>query len=83
RKICHQVAVMEAGKIVEQGPVREVFRKPKEKMTKEFVKQITETDETVEAVDHMLADYPEGQLVQLTFVGEEAERPLITQLIRH
>ncbi|MDT8860142.1 methionine ABC transporter ATP-binding protein [Alkalihalobacillus sp. MEB130] len=82
RKICDQVAVMEAGKIVEQGPVIEVFRKPKEKMTKEFVKQITVTDETVDAVEHMLADYPNGHVVQMTFVGEEAERPLITQLIR-
>ncbi|GAE33216.1 methionine ABC transporter ATP-binding protein [Halalkalibacter akibai] len=83
RKICHQVAVMEAGRIVEQGPVREVFRKPKENMTKEFVKQITEPEETVDAVTHMLAEHPDGRVVQLTFVGEEAERPLITQLIRH
>jgi D-methionine transport system ATP-binding protein len=82
RKICHQVAVMEAGRIVEQGPVREVFRKPKENMTKEFVKQITEPEETVDAITQMLADHPNGQIVQLTFVGEEAERPLITQLIR-
>lgn len=82
RKICHQVAVMEAGKVVEQGPVREVFRKPKEEMTKEFVKQITEPEETAEAISHMLADSPEGKVVQLTFVGEETERPLISQLIR-
>lgn len=82
RKICHQVAVMDAGRIVEQGPVLEVFRKPKENMTKEFVKQITEPEETTEAIKQMLADYPEGQIVQLTFVGEETERPLITQLIR-
>lgn len=82
RKICHQVAVMEAGKVVEQGPVLEVFRKPKENMTKEFVKQITEPEETTDAIKQMLAEHPEGQIVQLTFVGEEAERPLITQLIR-
>ncbi|WP_227937360.1 methionine ABC transporter ATP-binding protein [Alkalihalobacillus deserti] len=82
RKICHQVAVMGAGRIVEQGLVREVFRKPKENMTKEFVKQITEPEETVDAITQMLKEHPEGQIVQLTFVGEEAERPLITQLIR-
>ncbi len=82
RKICHQVAVMEAGKVVEKGPVLEVFRKPKDNMTKEFVKQITEPEETTDAMRQMLADYPEGQMVQLTFVGEETERPLITQLIR-
>ncbi|WP_066156938.1 methionine ABC transporter ATP-binding protein [Halalkalibacter krulwichiae] len=82
RKICHKVAVMEAGQVVENGPVREVFRKPKANMTKEFVKQITEPEETVDAITQMLEDHPEGQIVQLTFVGEKAERPLITQLIR-
>ena len=82
RKICHQVAVMEAGKIVEQGPVLEVFRHPKEEMTKEFVKQITEPEETTEAFTQMLEDYPGSHVLQLTFVGREAERPLITQLIR-
>lgn len=82
RKICHQVAVMEAGKIVEQGPVLEVFRNPKQQMTKEFVKQITEPEETTEAFSQMLAEHPNGRILQLTFVGEEAERPLITQLIR-
>ncbi|MBP3949927.1 methionine ABC transporter ATP-binding protein [Bacillus suaedae] len=82
RKICHQVAVMEAGRIVEQGPVLEVFRNPKQQMTKEFVKQITEPEETTEAFSQMLAEHPNGRILQLTFVGEEAERPLITQLIR-
>ncbi|KMJ55324.1 methionine ABC transporter ATP-binding protein, partial [Bacillus sp. LL01] len=63
-------------------PVLDVFRKPKEEMTKEFVKQITEPEETTDAIKQMLADHPEGHIVQLTFVGEEAESPLITQLIR-
>lgn len=82
RKICHQVAVMEAGKVVEQGPVLNVFRKPKEQMTKEFVKQVTEPEETKETIQHLITENPNGKVVQLTFVGDEAERPLITDLIR-
>ena len=31
RKICHRVAVMEDGQIVEQGPVLEVFKNPRHK----------------------------------------------------
>ncbi|WP_413378594.1 methionine ABC transporter ATP-binding protein [Alkalihalobacillus sp. 1P02AB] len=82
RKICHQVAVMEAGKIVEQGPVLDVFRKPVQDMTKEFVKQITEPEETMESLEHWLQQGIDGEVVKLTFVGEGAERPLITELIR-
>ncbi|MED3646662.1 methionine ABC transporter ATP-binding protein [Halalkalibacterium halodurans] len=79
RKICHRVAVMESGKVVEEGPVLDVFRKPKEHITKEFVKQVTEPEETVQ---HLLNEVKSGRIVQLTFVGESAEKPLITNLIR-
>ncbi|WP_100405348.1 methionine ABC transporter ATP-binding protein [Bacillus solitudinis] len=82
RKICNQVAVMESGKIVEQGPVLDVFRQPKMEMTKEFVKQITEPEEAKETIQQLLSEQPDGQIVKLTFVGDEAERPLITELIR-
>ena len=44
RKICHRVAVMENGRIVE-GEVLRVFRQPKEEMTKRFVQQLAEPEE--------------------------------------
>lgn len=83
QKICHRVAVMEAGKIVELGSVLEVFRNPQQPITKRFVQQVTEPEETKETADHLIERYPEGKVVQLTFVGEAAEQPLITNLIRH
>ncbi|QOY36838.1 methionine ABC transporter ATP-binding protein [Anaerobacillus isosaccharinicus] len=82
RKICHRVAVMENGNIVEEGPVLEVFRQPTQEMTKEFVKQVTEPEETVETVKHLLEETNTGKIVQLTFVGGDAEKPLITEMIR-
>ncbi|WP_066065808.1 methionine ABC transporter ATP-binding protein [Neobacillus soli] len=82
RKICHKVAVMESGKVVELGPVLDVFKNPKQPITKRFVQQVTEPEETKETTDHLLERYPEGQVVQLTFVGEATEQPLITNLIR-
>ncbi|MGJ9384080.1 methionine ABC transporter ATP-binding protein [Salipaludibacillus sp. CF4.18] len=82
RKICHRVAVMENGRIVEQGPVLDVFRRPKEHMTKEFVKQVTEPEETEEALKHLFTEEGIGHVLQLTFVGGDAKRALITDLIR-
>ncbi|MCM3600708.1 methionine ABC transporter ATP-binding protein [Robertmurraya korlensis] len=83
RKICHRVAVMEGGKVVELGPVLDVFKHPKEEITKRFVQQVTEPEETKETIEHLLELYPHGTVVQLGFVGEAAEQPLITNLIRH
>lgn len=82
RKICHRVAVMEEGRIVETGPVLQVFKKPQQPITKRFVQQVTEPEETKETVEHLLSKYPKGRVVQLTFVGEGVEQPLITNLIR-
>ncbi|WP_110928581.1 methionine ABC transporter ATP-binding protein [Bacillus massiliglaciei] len=83
QKICHRVAVMEAGQIVEQGPVLEVFKNPEQDITKRFVQQVTEPDDTKETVEHLLERYPKGKVVQLTFVGDHAESPLISKLIRN
>ncbi|WP_226669399.1 methionine ABC transporter ATP-binding protein [Metabacillus litoralis] len=83
RKICHRVAVMENGEVVEQGNVLDVFRNPQKPITKRFVKQVTEPDETNEVVAHLLELYPKGKVIQLTFVGESAEQPIITNLIRN
>lgn len=82
RKICHRVAVMEGGRIVETGPVLQVFKTPQQQITKRFVQQVTEPEETKETTEHLLSRYPDGQVVQLTFVGDAAEQPLITNLIR-
>ncbi len=82
RKICHRVAVMEDGKIVEMGRVLDVFKHPEQQITKLFVQQVTEPEETKDTIEHLLTRYPQGQVVQLTFVGDAAEQPVIANLIR-
>ncbi|MBM7704575.1 methionine ABC transporter ATP-binding protein [Metabacillus iocasae] len=82
RKICHRVAVMENGLVVEQGNVLDVFRKPKQPITKRFVQQVTEPEETFETMEHVLELYPSGQIIQLTFVGDKAEQPLMTSILK-
>lgn len=83
RKICHRVAVMEGGKIVELGTVLDVFKNPQAPITKRFVQQVTEPEETKETAEHLLERYHSGQVVQLTFIGETTQQPLITNVIRH
>lgn len=82
RKICHEVAVMEAGRVVETGDVLQVFQAPKEAITKRFVSQVTEPEDSKKVMALMRDDYPEGTLVKLAFVGERTEQPVLAQLIR-
>ncbi len=81
RKICHRVAVMENGRIVEEGEVLNVFRHPKQPITRRFVQQVTEPEETKETISHLLSQYKSGQIVQLTFIGDAAEQPIISNLM--
>ncbi|WP_100332191.1 methionine ABC transporter ATP-binding protein [Bacillus xiapuensis] len=82
RKICHRVAVMESGRIVELGSVLDVFRNPQQPITQRFVQQVTEPEESKETMEHLLEQFPEGKVIKLTFIGETAEQPVITELIR-
>ncbi|TRZ37122.1 methionine ABC transporter ATP-binding protein [Niallia circulans] len=82
RKICHRVAVMEGGRVVETGPVIDVFKQPEQDITKRFVQQVIEPDEAKDTIEHLVANYKTGKIIMLGFVGESAEKPIITQLIR-
>ena len=67
RKICHRVAVMEGGKVVEQGSVLEIFKDPEQPITKRFVQQMTEPEETRETIQHLLEEIKSGKVIQTFF----------------
>jgi D-methionine transport system ATP-binding protein len=75
RAICHRVAVMDGGKIVEDGDIVSVFTRPEAATTRAFINQSDP--------DSRYA--PDGwtrPLYRLSFVGESAERPVIAQMMR-
>ncbi len=81
QKICNRVAVMEAGKVVEEGDVLRVFKNPQAAITKNFVSQASGyTQETQLSLDQVKATYPTGIIVKLGFVGQTTEQPVISQL---
>ena len=83
QKICHKVAIMENGYIVEQGDVLKIFSNPKHPMTKRFVKQVANEEDSFETVTHLIKDFPEGKIVLLKYLKEKAEQPFITNAIRN
>lgn len=83
RKICDKVAVMESGKIVEHGNVMDVFKRPKEEVTKRFICQDSNDEEDTHLVlEELLAEYPDGKVVRLTFHGEQAKLPIISKIVK-
>ncbi|SDJ62311.1 methionine ABC transporter ATP-binding protein [Salimicrobium halophilum] len=82
RKICHRVAVMEAGKIVEEGDVLDVFLRPQEKVTKRFVDQVMGDPDREDSLALIKEKYPLGEVAQFHFVGERTHQALISELSR-
>lgn len=82
RKICNQVAVMEKGKIVEQGNVLDVFTHPKQTVTKKFVEQIMGSSDEDEDISNLIANYEDGKILRLHFLGETTNQALISQVVK-
>lgn len=81
RKISSNVAVMDSGKVVEEGTIEEIFHDPKQEITKRFIKQ-GEDEDIDELLEEFKTTYPEGRILKLTYQGEYAQSPLISKISR-
>lgn len=82
RKICNQVAVMEKGRIVEQGDVLDVFLRPKQLVTKRFVEQVMGVNDEDDGVTNLINAYEHGKIIRLHFIGETTNQALISQVAK-
>ncbi|PVM90738.1 methionine ABC transporter ATP-binding protein [Caulobacter endophyticus] len=73
RRVCDRVAVLEGGRVVEQGPVEEVFLHPASDTARRFVGEVEDASE---------AALPAGVLVRLTFKGEATYKPVLGAVAR-
>ena len=79
RRVCDQVAVMDGGVIVEQGPVAQVFLHPKHPTTRRFVQEDEQVDENEQRDDFA---HVSGKILRLTFQGEATYAPLLGTVAR-
>ncbi|GAA0499925.1 methionine ABC transporter ATP-binding protein MetN [Salinibacillus aidingensis] len=82
KKICQQVAVMDNGKVIEQGEVLEVFMHPKEKTTRRFVQQVMGEQVEQSPIHYFVKNYESGKVLRLHFVGETANQAIISKLVK-
>ncbi|MEN5018553.1 ATP-binding cassette domain-containing protein [Erwinia sp. Eh17-17] len=80
RKICHHVAVMEDGKIVEEGEVLSVFTHPQQPITRTFVKQTAGYTSSETPFNADLVNAGQGAVVKLTFIGDSTQQPIVGEL---
>lgn len=83
KDICDRVAIMEEGRVVEEGDTADVFSHPKEKLTRDFMDTASNINKIYELLeeDHELTRVKDGEkLVLLTYSGGNAGESVISHL---
>lgn len=82
REICDKVAVLEAGKVIEQGSVFNVFSNPQQATTKRFVRSVM-NDELPESLLAQIQDKQNNQAIyRLQFTGTSVGQPFMSRVSR-
>ena len=79
RRVCDRVAVLDAGRIVEQGTVADVFLHPRHPTTKRFVNEALPEEAAGEMAPY--AQVP-GRILRLSFRGEATWTPALGRVAR-
>jgi len=80
QKICDRVAVMEKGRVIEQGRTVDIFARPSHPATKRFVNSTYQEKLPASLVRELSQS---GPVVRLTFVGESTGKPILASLGNH
>jgi D-methionine transport system ATP-binding protein len=77
KEICDRMAVMQDGKIVEEGPVYDLFASPQQPLTKQFIENILQFD----LPEHLLQSRT-GKLIKIQFKGSIAEESVVSEVFQ-
>lgn len=85
KEICHRVAVMEEGRVVELNDVVSVFSNPQANITKEFIRStstLSRIDELIEEEAEIVQLKGDEQIWRLDFHGPETEEAIIAEVTK-
>lgn len=85
KAICNKVAIMEHGKVVEEGNIIDIFANPRSEVTKNFIDTTTSIHQVMELLennDPLMAVNEREKIIRLTYSSSNTKDPLMATLIR-
>lgn len=82
KSICDQVAVIDKGRLIEQGTVSEIFSNPKTELAQEFISStfhITLPEEYLENLSDTPKHAKSYPIIKFEFTGRSVDAPLLSQ----
>lgn len=77
KEICDRMAVMQDGRVVEEGDVYDIFSEPKAELTKEFISSVVSFD-----VPRSILEACSGRIVKVLFKGNMAGEGIISDTVQ-
>ena len=88
KQICDRVAVMDAGEVIEEGEVLDIFRNPQHETTRKMVGTVMAQIIPPSMIERLRAEVKTidskktPHILRLAFVGDEVDRPVISEASR-
>ena len=82
KRICDQVAVIDKGRLIEQGTVSEIFSNPKTELAQDFISStfhITLPEEYLENLSDTPKHAKSYPIIKFEFTGRSVDAPLLSQ----
>jgi D-methionine transport system ATP-binding protein len=77
KDLCHRVAVMQDGKLIEEAPVYEIFSNPSQDLTKQFISSILD----FHLPEQLLKD-SKGTIIKIRFEGQKAGDAILSDTLQ-
>ncbi|WP_366922848.1 methionine ABC transporter ATP-binding protein [Metallumcola ferriviriculae] len=85
KQICDRVAVIDDGKVIEEGPVIDIFTNPVSAVTRRFINSVVKTEVPQVIKDRQIELQSSGdpaKIIRISFIGQAAGEPVISQLVK-
>lgn len=82
REICDKVAVLEAGRVIEQGTVFDVFTNPQQPTTQRFVRSVMNDELPASLLKQIQDPGRQNTIYRVQFTGTSVGQPLMSRISR-
>lgn len=78
KMICHEMAVMKNGSVVESGKVIDIVSNPKN----EFTRKLISNSQNYDLPSEIIAQFGEKNIIKITYLGSDATEPILSNAIK-